>query len=257
MKTKIFLVAMVAVLAVGGILGAFLVSSGTKGVSAQTEPVNVNVASQQQGIWVSGQGKVTVTPDIATLSVGVSAQAATVVDAQSQAATAMDKVVSALTSNGIAKTDIQTQNFNVQALTKYDNNTQQTTITGYKVSNTVTVKIREIDKAGTIIDAAVAAGGDFTRINGLTFSVDNPEQYYPQARKLAMSDAQDKAQQLASLAGVTLGRATYINENTSNPVVPYPIYGVSEAAQAPTPTTSISPGQTDIIVNVQVAYAIQ
>ena len=128
-------------------------------------------------------------------------------------------------------------------------------VLSYQVSNTVTVTIRSIDKTGSIIDATAVAGGDLIRINGVSFSVDNPEQYYPQARQLAVKDAADKASQLAKLAGVTLGKATYISENSSNTIYTPQIVGLAASVSAP--TTSINPGQTDITIDVQLVYAIQ
>ncbi len=274
MKTKLKLVLGLALVAVLTVIGIGLTGCSTGAATETTsaiqqapaqsptanttlsQPVNVNV-NGQQGIWVSGQGKVTVTPDVATVTLGVTVQSSTVADAQSKAATAMNNVVNALTSNGVAKNDIKTQFFNIQQMTRYDNTTQQSVVTGYQVSNMVTAKIRNIDKTGSIIDAVAAAGGDYTRMNGISFSVDQPDQYYAQARQLAMNDAKSKATQLAQLAGVTLGRATYITESTQG--TPVPVYQAASgiAASAPVPTTSISPGQTDIILNVQVAYAIQ
>jgi uncharacterized protein len=258
MRSKLsMIIVLVSVVLAVSLLGIALAGcAGGSAAAADIQPVNVNV-NNQQGIWVSGEGKVTVTPDIATLSLGVSAQASTVAEAQSQAATAMDKVISTLKANGVAQKDIQTQYFNIQQMTRYDNNSQQSVVTGYMVSNVVTVKIRTMDKVGSIIDAVAAAGGDYTRINGISFSVDNPEQYYTDARKLAMEDAKAKAEQLARLSGVSLGRATYISESTSSTPIPYPvIVGRADMAGA-TPTTSISPGETDVTLNVQVAYAIQ
>jgi hypothetical protein len=128
-------------------------------------------------------------------------------------------------------------------------------VTGYEVTNRVTVKIRAIDKTGAIIDAAVEAGGDLVRIDGISFSVDQPDQYYTQARQLAMNDATAKARQLAELAGVALGQATYISESSSGQIL-YPEAFSAEGA-ALSATTPINPGQTDITVDVQVAYAIQ
>jgi uncharacterized protein YggE len=221
---------------------------------AASAPVNVNVNSQQ-GIWVSGQGIVTVTPDIATLNLGVSEQAAKVADAQAQAAADMTKVMSALTSNGVDQKDISTQYYNITQLTRYDNNTQQSVVTGYQVSNMVSVKIRTIGNVGKTIDAVAAAAGDAIRVNGISFSVDNPGQYYSQARTLAMNDAKAKATQLASLAGVTLGQPIYISE--SSPSTPGPIMAAGIAGAVPAPTTPISPGQTNITLNLQVGYAIQ
>ena len=221
-----------------------------------------------------------VTPDIAILNLGVTAQASTVAAAQSQAVEAMDKVMSALTSNGVDQKDIQTQYFSIQQLTPVIppvpyNSAPETSsgstngtslvipvrppgqpITGYEVSNVVTVKIRAIDNTGSIIDAVVAAGGDLLSINEVTFSVDQPDQYYAQARQLAMNDAKAKANQLAELAGVTLGTATYISESSSTSIL-YPPQAFSTQAITSSATTPINPGQTDITVDVQVAYAIQ
>jgi len=254
MKNKRFsMLGIVMLLALASLVVGLTGCSGV--AAADMQPVSVNV-NNQQGIWVNGQGKVTVTPDIAYISMGVSAQAATVTEAQAQAAAAMDKVIAALKSNGVAEKDIQTQYYNIQQLTRYDNVTQQSVVTGYMVSNSVNVKIRDVGKAGVIIDAVAAAGGDYTRINGVNFSIDKPEQYYAQAREQAMADAKTKANQLAQLAGVTLGRATYITESTSSPYVPYP-YPIKAADAVQSSTTYITPGEMDVTVSVQVAYAIQ
>jgi uncharacterized protein len=216
---------------------------------------SINLNSQQTGIWVSGSGKVTATPDICSLSVGVQSQETTVAAAQAKAADAMNKVMSSLTGNGIAKKDIQTQNFNISQTTKYDNNTQQQVVTGYQVTNTVTATIRNLDKAGSIIDAAASAGGDLTRINGISFSIEDPTSYYNDARKLAIADAKAKATQMASLAGISLGSVTYITENSYTPPVPFVMASGVKAAQDI--STPISPGTMDINSTVQIAYAIK
>jgi uncharacterized protein len=251
---QILVITLVAVLAVVGTALSGCSSNG--GTSQDTRPVNVSVNSQE-GIWVNGVGKVTVTPDIATVSLGVSAQSSTVAVAQSQAATAMEKVIAALTGGGVAKNDIQTQYFNIQQMTRYDNNSQQSVVTGFMVSNTVAAKIRAVDKTGSIIDAVAAAGGDLTRVNGVSFSVDKPEKYYLQAREQAVQDAKSKAEQIAKLTGVSLGKATYISESSLSAPVPYPVVAMRSDVSGIGSTTSISPGETDITLNVQVAYGIQ
>ena len=210
----------------------------------------IDLNSQQEGIWVSGEGKVTVIPDIATLSLGVEAQAETVAEAQSQAAEAMDRIMAALIDQGVAKKDIQTQYFSIEQVTRWDKETEQEIVVGYRVTNMVTAKIREIDKAGSIIDAVAAAGGDFTRINSIAFSVDDTSPYYEEARQKAMADAKAKAEQLAELSGVKLGKPTYISESTQFP--PIYTYRGLEAA----PSTPISPGELELTLSVQVAYAI-
>ncbi|MEK7353580.1 MAG: SIMPL domain-containing protein [Chloroflexota bacterium] len=237
------------------VLGIIGLSGCDSGGSVSGQITGLSLSGQQQGIWVSGQGKVTAVPDIVTLRLGVQAQEASVSEAQAQAAGAMDKVMTALTSNGVAKKDIQTQNFNITKLTRWDDKNQRQVVTGYQVTNTVTAKIRDTSKAGGIIDDVAAAGGDLTRIDGIDFSVENPSPYYSEARKLAMADAKAKANQLADLAGVGLGKATYITESSYSPPIPSPVRLEMKAAVAA--ETPISPGETEIITSVQVTFAIK
>jgi len=241
-------ISLALVLAIVGLAGC------SPGNTAPIEIEGLSINSQQEGIWVSGQGTVTVTPDIATLRLGIDVQAASVADAQSQATEAMDEIMNALTDNGVAEKDIQTQHFSIYPVTRWDKDDEEQVIVGYRVTNTVSAKIREIDKAGVIIDAVAAAGGDLTRIDSIDFSVDDPSAYYEEAREEAMADAEAKAEQLAELAGGRLGKATYISESS---YAPPPIYrqGIYEEA-IPAAETPISPGEMEISLTVQVAYAL-
>jgi hypothetical protein len=210
--------------------------------------------SQQTGVWVSGTGKVTAVPDVAILSLGVEAQEKTVKEAQSEAASAMAAVVAVLKTNGVADKDIQTQWYNISPVTRWVEDTNEQITIGYKVSNMVTAKIRDISKAGTIIDAVAEAGGNLTRINSISFTVDDPTAYYNQAREKAMQDANAKAEQMATLAGITLGKPTYISE--SGGYIPTPYY-LKDYAEGGSSSTPISPGELDITLTVQVGYAIE
>jgi uncharacterized protein YggE len=234
-------------------LGLALVLAVVGLAACTSGTTTVNTSPQQEGIWVTGQGKVTVVPDIATLQLGVEAQAATVAEAQTQASQAMNQVMAVLTENGVASKDIQTQYFNITKVTRWDDKNQQEVVIGYRVTNVVTAKIRTIDETGAIIDAVAAAGGDFTRIDSISFSVDDPTTYYEQAREKAMADAKAKAEQLARLGNVTLGKPTYISESSYFPF-PTPIrLGDKAVSSAETP---ISPGEMDVTISVQVVYAI-
>lgn len=210
-----------------------------------------------QGLWVTGEGKVQATPDVANIQLGIQAQALTVAEAQAQANTAMTAVMNALKANGVADADIQTRYFNIQKITRWDTDKQQEITIGYQVSNVVVAKVRNVGKAGTVIDAVTLAGGDLTRVDSVSFDVDDPIHFYDQAREKAMADAADKAKRLADLAGVKLGKAIYINEGSSSAIPPTPIYSRSEAAGAAFDTTQISAGQMEIILNVQVVYEIR
>ena len=240
----------VVTLALVGLAGC--TSEGTSGIELPSG-LRINVGNQQEGLWVNGHGEVNAAPDIATLQLGISAQRASVAEAQAEAATAMDKVMTVLKQGGVANNDIQTQYFSIQQVTRWDKDKQQEIVVGYRVSNMVMAKIREIAKAGSIIDAVAEAGGDLTRIDNISFSIDDPSEYRKEARDKAMADAKAKAEQLANLSGVRLGKPTYISESISYPVYPPPVR-VAEAA--PVPVTPISPGEMKISLDIQVAYAI-
>lgn len=214
-----------------------------------------NYTSQWMGIWVSGQGKVSVVPDVAILTLGIEAQAPTVEQAMDEAAVAMDQVMATLRANGIAETDIKTQWFNIYPVRRWLDGGYELLL-GYRVTNMVTVNIRDVEATGPVIDAVANAGGDLIRIQGVSFTIDDPSQYYAEARAEAVADATAKAQQLADLSGVQLGKPFYISE--SGGFVPiYRDYGMAMLEGGSVPTTSISPGETEITLTVQMAFAIQ
>lgn len=212
-------------------------------------------ARQNTGIWVTGQGEVTTVPDIVNLSLGVEVKADTVTAAQSEAAAAMDAVMQALKDSGVAEKDIQTQRYGVYPVTRWTEDKGEE-ILGYRVTNMVVAKIREVDKTGAVIDAVAKAGGDDTRIQNISFTIDDPKPYYEEARAKAVEDAANKAKQFASLTSVKLGQPTYISEGAIyTPPTTRGYY--EEALPAPSPAgTSISPGELKVRVNVQIAYAI-
>lgn len=217
--------------------------------------VVIPVAQQNTGIWVTGQGEAMAVPDIAELRLGVEARADTVSEAQVEASEAMNKVMEALKDNGVAEKDIQTQRFSIYPVTRWLRERDEEEIVGYRVTNIVLAKIGEVDKVGVIIDAVAEAGGDFTRIQGINFTVDDPTPYYEEARSKALEDAENKATQLADLAGVKLGKPTYISEGAIyRPEVPRYFPEIKEEMAAP--PTPISPGELKITVSVQVAYEI-
>ena len=214
-------------------------------------------SQQNTGIWVSGEGKVSVVPDVAILSLGVEVQTATVAEAQSYAATVMTSVLAELDNYGIAEKDIQTRHFSIYPVRRWTEKEGKEVLIGYRVTNTVTAKVRKVDDTGTIIDAVAKAGGDYIRINSISFTVDDPTPYYKEAREKAMADAETKAKQLADLGGIKLGKLTYINEG-GGLIAPvrnlYPEMAMPAPTVAPTP---ISPGETEIRLSLQVAYSIE
>jgi uncharacterized protein YggE len=252
-------------------LALIIIALGLAGCDGFTSPTTRTTSAgnfQSTGIWVTGTGEVTVTPDIANLQVGVEAQETTVAGAQAKASEAMNKVMTALTDGGVKKEDIQTQYFRIREQTRWDEETGQEIVVGYRVTNKVTAKIRILSvesytldyKASNIIDAVVKAGGDLIRIDNLDFSVEDPTIYYDEAREKATADARARAEKLAKQTDVSLGSPTYVSESASMPpVYEGMIYAIAEAPiPAPAPIEpSISPGEVKVSVTVQVAYSIR
>ena len=247
-------------------VGLFGCSQSNASSTKLSNGLQVNLNAQQSEIWVTGQGETSVTPDIATLRLGVEVQKASVAEAQAEAAEAMNKVTTALKESGVSEEDIQTQYFRIRQRTRWDEEKGEEIVTGYRVTNTVSAQIRNpahesrpFDyRVSLIIDTVAEAGGDLIRIEGISFSVEDPSGYHEELREKAMADAEAKAKQLADLAGVTLGEATYISEGVHTSVPPwYEMMGGMESVPAPAPApTSISPGETEISLTIQVAYAI-
>jgi len=214
------------------------------------------ICSQQSvGLWVTGEGKAYGIPDVAILTLGVEVQEKSVAEAQRGAAEAMDQVVKALKGKGVADKDIQTQQFNIQIVKQWIDKENREEVLGYRVTNMVVAKIRKVDDTGSVIDAVAAVAGNATRIDGITFSVDDPTPYYKDARAQAVAYAMAKAKQIADAAGIKLGKPIYITENIGYmPVRNY--LKAPEAMGADSATTSISSGELEFQVSVQMVYTI-
>jgi hypothetical protein len=252
---KLGIVAMVGLALIVLVASLAGCAEGSSPLGAAPSDFKLSLNSQQTGIWVNGMGKVSAAPDIATLRLGIEAQSMKVVDAQAQAAEAMDKVMKALKDSGIADKDIQTQSFNISKVTRWLDKEQREELVGYRVTNIVQAKVRAMNKVGATIDAVATAGSDLTRIDGVSFSVEDPTTYQDVARQKAMAQAEAKAKQMADLSGAKLGKPTYITESV---YYPQPIYaGYDKMSAAPAMAeTPISAGELDITVNVQIVYSI-
>ena len=209
-------------------------------------------SSEPQGLIVSGEGRASAAPDVAVLGLGVSAKASTVGAANSQAQQAMTALLDSLEANGVQEKDIQTTSFAIQP--EYDYRNDEQVLTGYRVSHMLQVKVRGIDRAGEVIDDAVQAGGDLLQVQSISFIIDDTTALSSQARQKAMADAQAKAEELTTLAGVTLGDPTYITESTSTPYSqPYDVMADSAMAA---PVTEISLGELEVVIYVNITYGI-
>lgn len=222
-------------------------------------------STSQSGIWVTGQGKVAVDPDLAMLSIGVESTGATVKEANSKASQAMDAIVKALKDAGVEDKDIQTASFNIYPQYEYrevlESGIRRGTqvLVGYNVNNSATIKIRDLESVGDIIDDVVTAGGDSTRINNIRFTVEDPKPMMTQLREQAVADAIAKAQHFADLTGVGLGRLVFVSEggSTSPMVQDFGDQRMAFAEASISHVPSISGGELELTLNVQAVFAIQ
>lgn len=205
------------------------------------------------GISVSGQGEVTGTPDTLSMTFGVSVLRPTVSEAVADAAVLADGVIESLRANGVAEEDLQTANYSIRPEYDYRDTGQE--LIGYRVENSVVAKITDLDAAGTTIDAAASAGGDEVRVSGVSFAIEDDDELVQAARAAAWTDAEAKAEELAALAGVTLGAPIAISESFT--ASPRPVFfgGGLDAAEEALQTPIVA-GEQTVTVNLSVEYGI-
>jgi uncharacterized protein len=205
-------------------------------------------ASRERTITVVGTGQVKGTPDVADLSIGVEAQAASAVEALSTVNDRAQKVLDVLHDAGVDDADIQTNGLSVNPT--YDDRSH---IDGYAASNSVVARIRDLSKAGAIVDAAAAKAGDNIRVNSITFSIDDDSALLAAARTKAVKRARAQAAQLADAAGVSVGDVLTIDEQTTASPYPSPYAATDSAAGA---SAKVSPGTETLSVTATVVFAI-
>ena len=234
------------------------IANKTSDAPANSQPgaPSMQTVSDQPRISVHGQGSISAKPDLVNLQVGVQVQKDKLEDAQAEANTKMDAVMKQLKVAGIEDKDISTSQYNLEPVMNYNNPNQPPTVIGFRVTNILDVKVRDITKAGKLIDDLVASGAN--SVYGLSFGFSDPSALMRQAREKAVADARAKAEQLATLGGVTLGAPVFIEDGGSNtPVPPIPMMASAEKAMGGGVATAITPGQQEIRVDVNVQYAIK
>jgi len=217
-------------------------------------------------ISVEGSGDVFAVPDTATFSYSVMATAKDVTAAQTKVNTDGNTIMDYLKGQGIAEKDIQTTDYSVNPHYEYNQTSVcssgycppgRQTLTGYDVSETVTVKVRDTKKAGDLLSGIGSKGA--TNLSGLSFTIDDQTALEAQARTKAIDEAHTKAEELAKELGVTLVRVVGFNENGSMPIY----YGKTMSADsggysgAMAPAPEIATGQNKITSTVSVTYEIR
>jgi uncharacterized protein YggE len=209
----------------------------------------VPVGANPRQVTVVGAGQVQGVPDTLTADVSVEAAAADVTTAMNQANDRQNSVLNALNASGIDGKDISTTQVSLQP--QYGDNS---VITGYRASNAIQIKIRKLDTASQVLANVVSAGGDATRINSVSYSIEDDSKLVTDARARAFNDAKQRAQQYAELSGLSLGTIISISEApgaTPTPPVPMPAPRGAMATAVP-----LQPGQQTVGFSVTAVWEL-
>ncbi len=239
MKTKlIFLISML-------VLGSLLSACGPSTITVQPQP-------PERTITVSGTGKVTLTPDIAYISIGVNTQNPSAKDAVAENNTQSQAVITTIKGFGVADKDIQTTNFSIYPQQQFDANGKQTG-TIYVVNNVVYVTIRDLSKLGDLLDSTVSSGAN--NINNIQFDVADKTGALSQARQAAVAEARKQADELTKATNVGLGAVQSISyyDNTAPITVQYAKADVA----APAASVPVQAGSMQISTTVTIVYGLK
>lgn len=206
--------------------------------------------SRRESVTVSGSGTVLASPDVLLLELGVEVLDVTVDGALAAANGAMSEVQSSLLGSGVRAGDLRTTTLSIR--TEYDR--QGRVVRGYVVNQGLQARLRDVSSAGGNVSAAVAAGGDMVRVNGLTFDVDDDTALLEQARAAAVDDARRRAHTLADAAGRQVGRALRISEGS--PSAPGPPRARMMAAESLS-AVPLQGGSHEAAVTVTVEWALE
>lgn len=237
------------------LLGASVAAcAGVKAApNSEAQAAQVSQA-ESRTITVVGEGKVSLKPDIATINVGAEARAGTVSEAKTEVDAQMAVIAAALLEAGVAEKDIQTSHYGIY----YERETMTVMREGpavenqgmYVVSNIVQVTVRDVEKAGDVLDAVVRAGAN--QVHGVTFTVSDESTWQSKARANAMADARSRAQELAGLADSELGEVLTVSEVIGG--MPVPLMGIKSEMGG---GGGITPGELELGTQIQVTFAIQ
>jgi len=226
------------------LLGSLLAACGPSNITVQPQPF-------QRTITVTGTGMVTLTPDIAYITIGVHSQDASASVAMTSNNTSAQAVIAAIKAAGVADKDIQTTNFSIYPQQQYDTNGKLTGII-YMVDNSVYVTVRDLTKLGGLLDSSVTAGAN--TINSISFDVADKTAALSQARLAAVANAKKQADELTGATGVTLGTVQTISYYDSTP--PVAVQG-ARALSADSGSVPVQAGSMQISTTVTIIYEIK
>lgn len=204
-------------------------------------------------IAVTGVGRVSVPADMASIDLGINVLAASAADASAGAATLATELHDAIRRLGVVDGDLSTSGYSV--FQEHDHRSGRAELRGYRVNNTMHVVVRDLDTVPVLLEAAVAVGGESIAINGVSFGLSDDADARVAAREAAWADASSRAGHLATLAGITLGPVSSIDEQAGRFTSPKAMRrGRAMTAEAAPPP--IEAGDTSVEVTLAVEFAI-
>lgn len=206
--------------------------------------------SPSSGITVVGGGEVFARPDLATVVLGVSVLGDSVAGATAAAREGAEAVLAALEGSGVSSEDVTTTTYSV--FPEYDHHEGTQRLIGFRVTNQQRVRVRDVSRVGEVIDRCAEAAGDAATVDSVTFSVEDESALSGRARELAWSDAQVKAEHLATLAGRSLGPVVSVVESATRPPGPFPMARLAAMAES----TPIETGTTTVAVTLVVRFEL-
>ena len=207
-----------------------------------------------QTISVTGQGKAAAPPDMAVIQTGVITQRTTATEALSANNEAMGNILSVLEKHEVAPKDVQTSRFNVSpAYKRDDRGRRQPEIVGYRVTNQVQVKVRNLPDLGKVLDALVRAGSN--EVSGVSFGIADPTGVLNQARKRAIADARSRAELYAQAAGVGAGKVLAISEQSIQ--LPRPKLLGRSFAQDSVSAVPVATGEQEFHATIHMIFALE
>jgi hypothetical protein len=235
-----------------GIFGVMLFRAGTPAVQAQEPPAT----TLPRTITVVGEGRVSIEPDIARANIGVEVISPSVQEASADASATLEAVLQALRDEDVADEDIETSGFSIYAERFYgpEGPGGQEEV-NYRVSNNVSVTIRNLDSVGAVLGAAINAGAN--NIYGVNFSLDDPSAAESEARARAVENASSKAEELAELYGASVGPVVSISEIIGAGGGFYSGAMAQDIGRGGGGAGPILPGQLDVTRQLEVVYSLQ
>ncbi len=233
-----------------------IVSIAALGLVMMTTPTKADHSRSKKvsELHVSGRGEVRTDPDLAVVTLGVVEEDKEAGLAQAAVNRVARSILAAITELGIEPSDVQTSRLNLHPIYDRGENRRKPLVIGFRASNTVTIRVLDLDLVGPVVDAAISSGAN--EIQGVNFQLDDDQDARLEALQLAVQEARSKAEAMASALGLPLGPVLMVNEGGAR--IEQPVYqeAMMMRSAAADSSTPVSQGKVNVQAQVSVAFAL-